>query len=347
LRPRSNPSARLIRLGAALAAVPLLLSCSGGNPVDRGPATVAPATPAASPPVTGDPAGTVRALDLSARAALFDPGTDTLVVLGTVPAVALLPSTPGVAPRTVALPAEATAICGDGAGTVYLATRGGYLRMNLSGPAEQVAAEKVEVDGHQDTEFTAIARHDDGRLVLGSADGGVYTLDSDTTVGGEVTSFVRVDALVTQGGDTVVLDRAQSLVTTVDNSGRNPRHALRAGDGATTLATDPAGRVLVADTRGGELLVFSVDPLLMRQRYPVPDSPYGLAGSRSLTWVSQTATNTVIGYDLATGIPVERIRYRTVQQPNALAFDDASGTLYVVSGSGAGVQIISDAVVSG
>jgi heme oxygenase len=93
-------------------------------------------------------------------------------------------------------------------------------------------------------------------------------------------------------------------------------------------------------------LVFGSDPLILRQRYPVRDAPYALAGSSSLAWVSQTATNTVVGYDLATGIPVEKVRYRTVQQPNFLAFDEASGTLYVVSGSGAGVQVISGAAVS-
>jgi hypothetical protein len=59
--------------------------------------------------------------------------------------------------------------------------------------------------------------------------------------------------------------------------------------------------------------------------------------------VSETATNSVVGYDLATGIPVEKVRYRTVQQPNSLAFDDETGTLYVVSGSGAGVQVIAGA----
>jgi hypothetical protein len=51
----------------------------------------------------------------------------------------------------------------------------------------------------------------------------------------------------------------------------------------------------------------------------------------------------VIGYDLSTGIPVDKVRYPTVQQPNLLAFDQASGTLYVVSGSGAGVQVIEHA----
>ena len=76
---------------------------------------------------------------------------------------------------------------------------------------------------------------------------------------------------------------------------------------------------------------------------PGAAAPYGLAGSARLAWVSQTATNIVVGYDLATGIPVEKVRYPTVQQPNMLAFDDATDTLYVVSGSGAGVQVIEHA----
>ena len=131
-------------------------------------------------------------------------------------------------------------------------------------------------------------------------------------------------------------------MTTIGADG-HAEQALRAGEGATTLATDSLGRVLVADTRGGELLVYGVNPLILRQAFPVRQSPFGLAGSRALAWVSQTASNMVIGYDLSTGIPVERVRYPTVQQPNSLAFDEASGTLFVVSGSGAGVQIVEHA----
>jgi DNA-binding beta-propeller fold protein YncE len=234
----------------------------------------------------------------------------------------------------------------------------------------------VDIEGQQGADFTAIARRADGKLVLGSADGAVYTLSSDAVVGASLKIFARVDALVAQGNTAVVLDRGQTSVTTMSASGDHADHALRAGEGATTMAADSAGRVLVADTRGDELLVFGTNPLILRQRYPVRDAPYGLAssapsrnggdmrpGSRNggdnsapsrnggdmrpgLAWVSQTATNTVVGYDLATGIPVEKVRYRTVQQPNSLAFDEASGTLYVVSGSGAGVQVISDAGVS-
>ena len=71
----------------------------------------------------------------------------------------------------------------------------------------------MEVDGQGGTDFTAIARRADGKLVLGSADGAVYTLSSDTAVGAELKIFARVDALVTQGNTAVVLDRGQTSVT--------------------------------------------------------------------------------------------------------------------------------------
>ncbi len=276
---------------------------------------------------------------------MYDAATSSLVVLspGTPDrsTVSVLSADGTTTP--VELAGGATAMTADGAGRVALSTRGGYFRFDIA----TRTASRFGVDGHDGVEFTAIARRADGRLVLGSADGTVYTLSSDTAVGAELTIFARVDAVVTQGDTAVVLDRGQTSVTSLSADGTSAEHALRAGEGATTMAADAAGRVLVADTRGGELLVYGVDPLMLRQRYPVPDAPYGLTagpGNRSgLAWVAQTATNTVVGYDLATGIPVEKVRYRTVQQPNTLAFDDASNTLYVVSGAGKGVQVIAGA----
>ncbi|MDX1886709.1 hypothetical protein SBI63_25465 [Mycolicibacterium sp. 120270] len=311
------------------------------NQSDTPPPTIAPAQAAVSPPAARPPAGTVRPLAGHGTAALFDAATTSLVALApgeTGHGIVTVMPARGQG-RTVALSAAASAMAGDGDGHAYAATRGGYFRIDIA----QGRASRVPVDGHDRTEFTAIARRADGKLVLGSADGAVYTLSSDTTVGAELKIFARVDALATQGDTTVVLDRGQTSVTTVDPSGTNAEHSLRAGEGATTLAADTAGRVLVADTRGDGLLVFTVDPLILRQRAPVRGAPYGLAGSSRLAWVSQTKTNTVVGYDLATGIPVEKVRYPTVQQPNSLAFDEASGTLYVVSGTGAGVQVIENA----
>ena len=230
---------------------------------------------------------------------------------------------------------------GDNDGRVYASTRGGYFRVDIRAGT----ATKVDIEGQSGADFTAIARRADGKLVLGSADGAVYTLKSDTERRRFAEDLRAGGCPCCAGKYGLVLDRGQTSVTTISESGNDADHALRAGEGATTMAADSAGRVLVADTRGDELLVFGTDPLILRQRSPVRDAPYGLAGSSGLTWVSQTATNTVVGYDLATGIPVEKVRYRTVQQPNSLAFDEASGTLYVVSGSGAGVQVIAGAGV--
>jgi len=327
----------LTRVFALLLVVLLSASCSS-DAMDAAPPTIEAARPAVSPPTAAEPAGTVRPLPGRPTAAAFDQAAAALVVLDSAASTLTLFGTDSAAPRTIEIPDQATALLTDNDGTAYLARRGGYTRVELaSGTSTQ-----VDVSDAQDTEFTAIARRQDGQLVLGSADGAVYLLNPDDTVRHRVEIFARVDALVTSGDTAVVLDRGQTSVTSVNAEGK-AQQALRAGEGATTIAIDPAGRVLVADTRGDELLVFGVDPLIMRQRYPVPAAPYGLAGSADLAWVSQTATNEVVGYDLSTGIPVEKVRHPTVQQPDLLAFDDTTGTLFVVSGSGAGVQVIGQA----
>lgn len=301
----------------------------------------------------------MRPLDGRPQAAIFDSRTAQLVMLtpgagSAAPANVTVLGAQQTLPRVIDLPGPATALAGDGSGTAYLSTRGGYFVVDLA--AGQVA--HVAVTHAKTIDFTAIAWRADRTMILGTADGTVYTLASgrpndDATnnrpakhsplAAAAVTNRTKVsahiDSLAAQGNTVAVLDCAQTSVTTIGANGKVGQE-LRAGQGATTMVADPAGRLLVADTRGGQLLVFGVDPLTLRQAYPVPQSPYGLAGSHGLTWVSLTAANTVIGYDLSTGIPVEKVRYPTVRQPNSLAFDDASGTLYVVSGSGQGVQVI-------
>nr|WP_142281449.1 hypothetical protein [Mycobacterium palustre] len=337
---------------AVLPLLALIGGCAGGsrNPLSGAPPTIEPARAAQSPPAAQRPAGVVRPLAGQPAAAIFDASTRQLAVLSPgadaqAPASLAEFADSHAAPRVIALPGPATALTGDGRGTAFLATRGGYFAVDLSAGR----ATRVPVANAQQTDFTAIAHRADGTLVLGSDDGAVYTLASRTpetiktaTIGSRNKIFARVDSIAAQGDTTVVLDRGQTSVTTIGPNGR-VEQALRAGEGATTLAADPLNRVLVADTRGGQLLVYGVDPLILRQAFPVRQAPYGLAGSRELAWVSQTGANTVIGYDLSTGIPVERVRYPTVQQPNSLAFDEASDTLYVVSGSGAGVQIVEHA----
>ena len=324
----------------------LMTGCSS-NPLSVKPPTIEPAQAAESPPTSVKPAGAVRPLGGHPQAAVFDSATHQLAVLspGSDPSAPASIALFGDSQVTVTLPGPATALAADDHGSIYLAARGCYFVVDLAA----AHATQVNVAEAQQVQFTAIARRADGKLVLGSADGTVYTLASATTIGNRIKIFARVDSLVTQGNTTAVLDRGQTSLTTIGADG-HVEQALRAGEGATNMASDPLGRILVADTRGGELLVYGCcsprTPLLLRQAYPVRQAPFGLAGSRGLSWVSQTASNTVIGYDLSTGIPLEKVRYPTVRQPNSLAFDEASDTLYVVSGSGAGVQVIEHAAGS-
>jgi hypothetical protein len=314
-----------------------------GKTMDDSPPTIAPAQPAASPPISHVPAGAVRPLHGRPQAAIFDDRTAQLVTIAPGPTAAALAkvvtlSSQQTLPRVIDLPAPATGLAGDNMGTAYVSTHGGYFVVDLTAGR----AERIGVRDADNVDFTAITRLFDGMVTLGTADGTLCTLTPGATDGRRTKVHAHVDSLAAQGNTVAVLDRGQTSVTTVGTDGRIGQ-SLRAGQGATTMVADPAGRLLVADTRGGQLLAFGVDPLILRQAFPVPQSPYGVAGSRGLAWVSQTRANIVVGYDLSTGIPLEKVRYPTVRQPNTLAFDDAAGTLYVVSGSGDGVQIIEHA----
>lgn len=328
--------------GGLLAVVLLLTACST-NPLTAPPPTIPPAQPAVSPPITKHPAGSVHDLAGQPTAAVFDSVTGLLALL--CPTADQRDSTIALVDAArhssvvLALPAPAAALTGNRHGVAYLAGHGGYSTVELA--TRRIS--QIAVDGAGDVDFTAIAVRDDGVVVLGSADGAVYTLASDgVRVAERAKIFARVDAVVAQGNIAVVLDRGQTSVTTVGPNGK-PQYSLRAGQGATTLTANAGGPVLAVDTRGGQLLVYTVDPLMLRQAYPVPDAPYGVAGAGVFAWVSQTKTNTVIGYDLSTGIPVEKVRYPTVQQPDILVFDDSSDTLYVMSARTATYQVIDHA----
>jgi DNA-binding beta-propeller fold protein YncE len=307
------------------------------------PATIPSAQAAPSPPLTRSPAGSVRPLAGRPQAAVFDDRSGLLAVASpgpdsAAPASLTVVGLQQTSQRVIELPGAVSGLAGDNVGAAYLSTRGGYFVVDLA--AGHVTTIRVRDSEH--VEFSAISHRFDGTVVLGTAEGLLYLLAPGVSDAKRIQVHAHVDSLAVQGNTVAVLDRGQTSITTVGADGRIGQ-SLRAGQGATTMVVDPAGRLLVSDTRGGQLLVYGVDPLILRQAYPIADSPYGVAGSRGLAWVSQTAVNTVTGYDLSTGIPLEKVRYPSVRQPNGLAFDDAADTLYVVSGVGDGVQIIEHA----
>lgn len=327
MRPRGSLASAF--LGAA--ALVVLTGCAGD---DGGPdvPTREPATAAVSPATTGSPAGQV--LPAPATAALLaERSTGRVAALDTAGTTLTLidPATP-TAPRTVTLPATGVTLAQGAPGEILVAAQGRVLRVD----AATGAVTETAVDG----DVRSVQTRSDGTLVVGTADGTVRVLAADGTVTRTVTGLVSADAIAVTGEDITVLDRKQTAVVSVRDDALGLM--LRAGDGATNLVTDPHGRIVVTDTAGGELLVYSAGPLVLRQRFPVPSSPYALAyDPRSDTvWVTRTQSNEVVGYDLSTGIGVEVGRFPTLRQPDAVTVDERTGDLYVASAAGDGLQRI-------
>ncbi|AHH97621.1 lipoprotein [Kutzneria viridogrisea] len=299
--------------------------------------TVTAAQPASSPVPGVAPEGTVLPLDGQVTAVtVVDSARTAVVALADPPALRLYDlGQPTAEPRTVPLPGRVDQLSTDGA-TVLAPVRTANALLRVTLPAATVQTTKL--DGGP-----VAASERAGRTVVAlAASKSVAVLDGDKlihTVGGLASAD---QALLLNGGKAAVLDRLHTAVYDLDAGTGKLGAGLRAGDGATNAVTDIYGRVLVTDTRAGELLVFRPDTMIMLQRYPVPGAPYGIAydEKRNLVWVTLTERNQVVGYDVAGGEPVERHRYATVRQPNSVAVDPTSGAVLVASAAGGGVQVI-------
>lgn len=347
-----TPSARTVRSAAALAlAAATLLStaaCGGGEDTPD-EVSVEPQPAARSPEVTVSPAGTVSPF-APVDALTFDADTRTLVALtdGST-TVRLIPAAP-----------DGDSVDGDSddgarvielgfAGAGLVPGRGSSVLVPTNGSVSRIdVAAATRTDTAVDGVALSAADLPDGNLAVGDENGTVRVLDAtgevvSTVSGSSVTS---ADALADTDGGLSVLDRNQTSLTDVNLDDETFGVALRAGEGAAALITDSFGRLLVTDSTGTELLVFTSHDLLMRQRFPVGSPPWAIAYDEQsgVVWVTLPAVNQVVGYTLDTGIPVEVQRFATVRQPNSIAVDTGTGELLVGSATGDGLQRIPTAV---
>lgn len=297
------------------------------NPVA---ATAATSPPAATPAGTVLPAGDVDAMGVHER-------SRTLAAAVTEPPSLLLYSLddPAAAPRSVPLPGPASAIDPiDGGLAVAVPTAGIIAKVSL--PDGVVTP--LKVDGTPSG--TTVA---DGRTLVAAGNRkAVDVVDGDRVSRSITGQLYSADQVFAAGNRPVVLDRLRTAVFDVDLAEGKIGEGLRAGDGATNGVADDHGRLLVTDTRGGSLLAFSTDPLLLRQRYPAPGGPFGIAydPARDLAWVTMTERNEVVGYEMTGGEPVERHRMPTVRQPDSVAVDPRTSNVLVGSAVGEGIQVI-------
>ncbi|HWM02287.1 MAG TPA: hypothetical protein VNP92_08100 [Actinophytocola sp.] len=299
----------------------------------------AAATAARSPAAAEKPAGTVSAQSGTPTAMVVDPEHRLLAVaVDEPPAVLLYRVADTLAePVSVPLPGPADTLSLAAPGGPLLAAAGSsgeLVRISLpDGRAAPAPIRGEPVSAAELGDRTLVAVRDRKAVAVLGGDrvhrmisGGLYSADQ---------------VLSTDEG-AVVFDRLRNALFELDVPAGTVDEGLRAGEGSTNAVTDRFGRVLVADTRGGALLAFSLDPLLMRQRYPVAGAPYGLAydPKRDLVWVTLTATNEVVGFDVAGEEPTEKHRFPTVEQPDNVAVDPISGRVFVASATGKGIQVI-------
>ncbi len=309
--------------------------CSSGQPSDELMVTDNPtaATPARSP-VAGTPAGAVLPLAGSPTSMVV---ADDVLAVAVDSTILLYPLTDdGLGqPTTVALSAPADTLSVDGDQLLASVGAGGEL-VRVTLPAGTTAPAAIDGEPVSATVFgerTLVAVRDRQAVAVLGGDR-IFRMIS----GG----LLSADQVLSTGEHAVVFDRLRNALFSLDVGAGTVDEGLRAGQGSTNAVTDRFGRVLVADTRGGALLAFSVDPLLLRQNFPVPGAPYGLAydRERDLLWVTLTETNEVVGYDIAGEEPQERHRFPTVEQPNTVTVDEKSGRVIVASATGKGIQVI-------
>lgn len=330
-----------IRTTAAVlgAAALLITGCSSKDNGDN-LITIDPATAAISPAMSNSPAGVVHPYPGQIASVSVDPATGSAVVVSQNPqrivvvAPADLRADSAPTGREITVDGDVHGVSIGAPGTALLALDRRVVELALDS-GEQTS---IAVDGRANT----AAELPDGRIAIGTDDGSIHVVDSAGNQSETVTGLASTDALAVTGNELSALDRRQTSLTSIDLDADKLGVALRAGEGAAQLTTDRFGRILVTDTTGDELLVFTADPLLMHQRYPVGAAPYAVAYDETAdrVWVTLTGTNEVVGYDLSSGIPVETARFQTVRQPNSLAVDNATGNLIVGSATGDGLQVI-------
>lgn len=332
----------LRRKVAALAVVCAAVGsgCSSGQPSDELMVTDKPvaAVAAVSPPTSVPPAGAVTPLSGTPTALVVD--RDVLAVAVAEPPSVLLYRLGDAdtlsAPKTVPLSAPADTLSVDGDTLLAALGKSGELvRISLDGKAKPAATISGE---------TVSAVRFEGRTLVAVRDRRAVAVLGGDKIDRMITGdLMSADQVLSTGEHAVVLDRLRNAVFQLDVRAGTVGQGLRAGQGATNAVTDRFGRVLVTDTRGGALLAFSLDPLLLRQNYPVPGAPYAIAydPKRDLAWVTLTETNEVVGYEIAGEEPKEKYRFPSVAQPDSVTVDPSSGRVVVASGTGKGIQVIS------
>jgi DNA-binding beta-propeller fold protein YncE len=289
--------------------------------------------PATSPRATVKPAGRVVRVGARPEGLAVDPASGQ-VGIATAEGLTLADAATGVVRRRVRLPAPAR----------HLSFAGGRFLVpleNVNQLAEVSPAGGVRLTpagGHPHDAAGAGAE-----IYVGDEFGGTLSVLRDGKLVRSVPVDVQPGGVAVTGEYVAVVSVRAYTVELLRRSDLARLGAQNAGYGPSHVVADAAGRLYVADTRGDALSVFETRPRLrFVARVALAGSPYGLAvdDARGRLWVTLTARNRLVELTLGAHPRVRRT-LPTVRQPNSVAVDARSGTVFVASRSDGTLQLVS------
>ncbi len=341
LRGRSRIAACLI--------VPLVLAgCATAHP--RVPPNMTQpvprpgaAEPATAPSATATPAGRVLRVGDKAEGIVYDAETKLIAVAVRNPSRLLLLDGATLAlRRTVALPGVARHL--------QLAAPGGPVLV----PCESAdALLEVPLRGSPTLRSTPVGKEphdatavDGGRRVVGDEFGAALSVVQDgrviRTISGPASGVRQPGSVVGDGPTVALVDVKAFTVSTFDVSSGRRTAVAAAGAGPTHAVLADDDVLAVTDTRGNALRTYRLGPLREATVTPLAGTPYGIAFDpvRDWVWITLTARNEVVAFDLSASAPREVVRLPTVEQPNTITVAPGSGTVWITGTRAGSVQQI-------
>ncbi len=321
-----------------MAALLLLVAACGGTDEGEKQDGKSAAEPAVSPALGATPAGTVREVADLPQGIVYDEKTDSLAVAVRDPyRLLVLDPTTLVQRRSVELPGKVRHLQVTPAGGTVLV------------PSE--TADKVfEVDlATGRAQATDVQRHPHdaagtagGDVLAGNEFSGSISVVRRGRVIHTFSDLRQPGGVLAEGSTAVAVDVGDYTVTTYDLDSMKRVDRAPAGQGPTHGALVGDDRIAVTDTRGDQVLLFTLDPLKQVGSLSLPGSPYGVAGdpTTGTVWVTLTGKNRLVGLDVTGPAPKVIATYPTVRQPDTVAVAPGARTLWVTGTKDGVVQRI-------
>lgn len=295
--------------------------CSSGSAPRLGAAE-----PASAPAGGPAPAGALVRVGAGPEGIVFDPVSRLVAVAVQRPdRLELLNPTSLVPEQIVALPGSARHL--------QLAAPGGPVLVPVESADELVqvmlprGAEQVTPVGRQPHDAAAAGP----TVVVGNELGGSISFIRNGSVVKTLADVEQPGGVVADGTTAAVVDVGAFTLSTYDLRSLARTAVVPAGAGPTHAVLASPDRILVVDTRGDALLIFSTSPLARVGRLALPGAPYGVAidATTDTAWVTLTGRNEVVGVDVGAPQPRVIARYPTVRQPNSVAVAPGSHVVWV------------------